>query len=166
MMVVILQLIRFGLIGLSLYMLYVAVQESDWLMLSALVLNLVYLIAIPRLSRLIKRWFDARNYKLASTERGHEPERAYRDERWPLLEVTNTALGQGSDVVASQDDNGHRLALRVTFREVTPWPSYCYGSDTRSRMDEGESKWFGALDCKPIRPSTGTAFAHHSNRVT
>ena len=124
-MVVILQLIRFGLIGVSLYMLYLAVQEfrpypdwQEWLMLSAIVLNIVYLVAIPRLSRLIKRWFDARNYKLASTERDHGPGRAYRDEHWPLLEVTNTAPGQGSDVVISQDDSGHRLALRVTLREV------------------------------------------------
>jgi hypothetical protein len=117
MMVVILQLIRFGLIGVSLYMLYVAIQEPDWLMLPALVLNLVYLIAIPPLSRLMKLWFDA---KLASTERGHGPGRAYRDDRWPLLEVTKTAPGQGSDVVTSQDDNGHRLAMRVTLRELAP----------------------------------------------
>ena len=108
-MVVILQLIRFGLIGVSLYMLYVAVQAPDWLMLSALVVNLVYLFAIPRLSRLMKLWFDARNYKLASTERGHGP--AYRDERWPLLEVTHTAPGQGSDVVISPDDSAQRRAL-------------------------------------------------------
>jgi hypothetical protein len=113
MMVVILQLIRFGLIGVSLYMLYVAVQEPDWLMLAALVLNLVYLVAIPRLSRLMKQWFDA---KLASTERGHGP--AYRDERWPLLVAPNTARSQGSDVVVSPDDSGRRLALRVTLREV------------------------------------------------
>jgi len=106
MMVVILQLIRFGLIGVSLYMLYLAVREPDWLMLSALVLNLVYLIATPRLSRLMKTWFDA---KLASTERGHGP--AYRDERWPLLEVTHTAPGQGSDVVISPDDSAQRRAL-------------------------------------------------------
>ncbi|HWT78679.1 MAG TPA: hypothetical protein VN648_07730 [Candidatus Methylomirabilis sp.] len=117
-MVVILQLIRFGLIGVSLYMLYVAVREPDWLMLSALVVNLVYLFAIPRLSRLMKLWFDARNYKLASTERRHG--RAYRDERWPVLELPNTAPGQGSEVVTSQDDNGHRLALRLTLREVAP----------------------------------------------
>lgn len=122
-MVVILQLIRFGLIGVSLYMLYVAVQGfrpypdwQEWLMLSIIVLNIVYLIAIPRLSRLIKRWFDARNYK--STERDHGPGTAYRDERWPLLEGTNTAPGQGSDVVISQDNGGHRLALRVTLKEV------------------------------------------------
>ena len=108
MMVVILQLIRFGLIGVSLYMLYLAVREPDWLMLSALVLNLVYLIATPRLSRLMKTWFDA---KLASTERGDGPERAYRDERWPLLEVTHTAPGQGSDVVISPDDSAQRRAL-------------------------------------------------------
>ena len=117
-MVVILQLIRFGLIGVSLYMLYVAVREPDWLMLSALVVNLVYLFAIPRLSRLMKLWFDARNYKFASTERRHG--RAYRDERWPVLELPNTAPGQGSEVVTSQDDNGHRLALRLTLREVAP----------------------------------------------
>jgi len=117
-MVMILQLIRFGLIGVSLYMLYVAVREPDWLMLSALVVNLVYLFAIPRLSRLMKLWFDARNYKFASTERRHG--RAYRDERWPVLELPNTAPGQGSEVVTSQDDNGHRLALRLTLREVAP----------------------------------------------
>jgi hypothetical protein len=115
-MVVILHLIRLGLIGVGLYMLFVAAREfpthPDWLMLAALVLNFVYLIAILRLSRLIKRWVDARNYK--STERGDGPERAYRDERWPLLEVTNTAPGQGSDVVTSQVDSGHRLALRLT----------------------------------------------------
>jgi hypothetical protein len=114
-MVVILQLIRFGLIGVGLYMLYVAIQDPDWLMLSALVLNLVYLIAIPRLSRLMKLWFDARN---ASTERDHGP--AFRDVHWPLLEAPNTAPGQGSDVVTSQDDSGHRLALRLTFRELAP----------------------------------------------
>jgi hypothetical protein len=115
MMVVILQLIRFGLIGLSLYMLYVALQEfpehsdwQDWLMLSALVLNLVYLFAVPRLSRLMKLWFDAQERELQARK------------RWPLLEVTNTAPGQGSDVVTSKDDNGRRLALRVTFREVAP----------------------------------------------
>ena len=127
-MVVILQLIRFGLIGLSLYMLFVAAQEfrpypdwQEWLILSAIVLNLVYLIAIPGLSRLIRRWFDARNYKLASTERDHGSGRASRDEHWPLLEVTDTAAGiTGSDVVTSQADNGHRLALRVTLREVAP----------------------------------------------
>ena len=117
-MIVILQLIRFGLIGVSLYMLYVAVREPDWLMLSALVVNLVYLFAIPRLSRLMKLWFDARNYKFASTERRHG--RAYRDERWPVLELPNTAPGQGSEVVTSQDNNGHRLALRLTLREVAP----------------------------------------------
>ena len=125
MMVVILQLIRFGLIGVSLYMLYLAVQEfpthSDWLMLSALVLNVVYLIAIPRLARLMKQWFDAGNYKLASTERGYEPERAYRDVHWPVLEAPNTAPSQASDVVISPDDSvGHRLALRLTLREVAP----------------------------------------------
>jgi hypothetical protein len=61
MMVVILHLIRFGLIGVSLYMLYLAIQEfrsypdwREWLMLSALVFNLVYLFAIPRLSLLIQ----------------------------------------------------------------------------------------------------------------
>ena len=121
-MVVILQLIRLGLIGVGFYMLYVAVQEfpehPDWLMLSALMLNLVYLFAIPRLSRLMKLWFDARNYKFASTERRHG--RAYRDERWPVLELPNTAPGQGSEVVTSQDNNGHRLALRLTLREVAP----------------------------------------------
>ena len=122
MMVVILQLIRFGLIGVSLYMLYLAVQEfpthSDWLMLSALVLNVVYLIAIPRLSRLMKTSFDA---KFASTERGHRPERAYRDVHWPVLEAPNTAPSQASDVVISPDDSvGHRLALRLTLREVAP----------------------------------------------
>jgi hypothetical protein len=119
-MVVILQLIRFGLIGVSLYMLYLAVQEfrpypdwQEWLMLSAIVLNIVYLVAIPRLSRLMKQWFDTRT----STERGHGP--GYRDERWPVLEAPNTAPGQGSDVVTSQD-GGHRLALRLTFRELAP----------------------------------------------
>ena len=119
-MVVILQLIRFGLIGVSLYMLYLAVREPDWLMLSALVLNLVYLIATPRLSRLMKTWFDA---KLASTERGYGPERAYRDVHWPVLEAPNTAPSQASDVVISPDDSvGHRLALRLTLKEVAPRP--------------------------------------------
>jgi hypothetical protein len=108
MMVVILQLIRFGLIGVGLYMLYVAVQGPDWLMLAALVLNLVYLIAIPRLSRLMKQWFDAQEQELQARK------------HWPVLELPNTAPGQGSDVVTSQDDSGHRLALRVTFREVAP----------------------------------------------
>jgi hypothetical protein len=118
MMVVILQLIRFGLIGVSLYMLYVAVQAPDWLMLSALVLNLVYLFAIPRLSRLMKQWFDA---KLASTERGHGPGRAYRGVHWPVLEAPNTVPSQASDVVISPADSvGHRLALRLTLREVAP----------------------------------------------
>jgi hypothetical protein len=92
----------FGLIGLGLYMLYAAVHElpkhpdwQDWLMLCAVVLNLVYLLAVGRLSRLMKLWFDA--------------------------EVTNTATGiMGSDAVTSQDDSGHRLALRVTLREVAP----------------------------------------------
>ena len=113
-MVVILQLIRFGLIGVGLYMLYVAIQDPDWLMLSALVLNLVYLIAIPRLARLMKQWFDA---KFASTERGHGP--ASRDVHWPVLEAPNTAPSQTSDVVISPDDSvGHRLALRLTLREV------------------------------------------------
>jgi antibiotic biosynthesis monooxygenase (ABM) superfamily enzyme len=113
MMVVILQLIRLGLIGVGFYMLYVAVQEfpehPDWLMLSALMLNLVYLFAIPQLSRLMKLWFDAQEQKLQARK------------RWPLLEVTNTAPGiMGSDVVTSQDDSGHRLALRVTLKEVAP----------------------------------------------
>ena len=113
MMVVILLLIRFGLIGVSLFMLYVAVRDPDWLMLSALVLNLVYLIAIPRLSRLMKQWFDA------STERGHAP--ASRDVHWPVLEAPNAAPSQASDVVISPDDSvGHRLALRLTLREVAP----------------------------------------------
>jgi hypothetical protein len=80
-MVVILQLIRFGLIGVSLYLLYVAVQQPEWLMLSAIVLNIVYLVAIPRLSRLMKQWFDGRK----STKRGH------RTEHWPELEAPNTA---------------------------------------------------------------------------
>jgi hypothetical protein len=121
MMVVILQLIRFGLIGLSVYMLYVEVQEfrpypdwQEWLMLSAIVLNIVYLVAIPRLSRLIKRWFDART----STDRDDGP--AYRDVHWPVLEAPNTAPSQASDVVTSQDHSGHRLALRLTLREVAP----------------------------------------------
>ncbi|MBV9239250.1 MAG: hypothetical protein JOZ94_25715 [Xanthobacteraceae bacterium] len=114
-MVLILQLIRFGLIGVSLYVLYVAVRGPDWLMLSAIVLNLVYLIAIPQLSRLIKRWFDATNYK-----RDHGPERARRNEHWPLLEAPNMAPGHGSDVVISQGDIAHRLALRLTLREAAP----------------------------------------------
>jgi hypothetical protein len=94
-------------------MLYVAVQEfpehPDWLMLSALMLNLVYLFAIPRLSRLMKLWFDAQEQEFQARK------------RLPLLEVTNTSPGvRGRDVATSQADSGHRLALRVTLKEVAP----------------------------------------------
>jgi hypothetical protein len=112
-MVVILHLMRFGLIGVGLYMLYLTVRgfptHPDWLMLSALVLNLAYLFAVPQLSRLMKLWFDAEEQELQVRK------------RWPVLEVTNTAPGiTGSEVVTSQDDGGHRLALRVTLREMAP----------------------------------------------
>jgi hypothetical protein len=101
-MVVTLQSIRLGLIGLGFYMLYVAVQElpkhpdwQDWLMFCAVVLNLIYLFAVGRLALLMKLWFDAK--------------------------VTTTAAGiMGGDVVTSQDDSGHRLALRLTLREMAP----------------------------------------------
>ena len=113
MMVVVLKLIRLALIGVGLYMLYLTVREfpahPDWLMLSALLLNLVYLFAVPRLSRLMKLWFDAEEQEL-------QTRKACRS-----LEVTNTTPGiMESDVVTSQDDSGHRLALRVKLREVAP----------------------------------------------
>ena len=118
MIIVILQMVRLALIGVGLYMLYLNVREfpahPDWLMLSALVLNLAYLFAVPRLSGLMILWFDA------------EEQEAQSRKPWPFLGLINTTRGiMGKDVVTSQDDSGHRLALRVTFREVAP----CLGSD-------------------------------------
>jgi membrane protein YdbS with pleckstrin-like domain len=112
-MVVVLNLIRLALIGVGLYMLYLTAREfpahPDWLMLSALLLNLAYLFAVPRLSRLMKLWFEAEEQELKTRT------------PCPLLEVTNTAPGiMESDVVASQDHSGHRLALRLKLREVAP----------------------------------------------